>query len=48
MKELDKAYETVDMLKALDLPISKALLENIGRLERENGTPCGDKCLKIC
>jgi len=37
MKELDKAYETVDMLIALDLPISKAQLENIERLEKENG-----------
>lgn len=37
MSELDKAYETADMLKALDLPISKAQLENIERLEKENG-----------
>lgn len=37
MNELDKAYETVDMLKALDLPISKAQLENIECLEKENG-----------
>ena len=37
MSELDKAYETVDMLKALDLPISKDQLENIERLEKENG-----------
>ena len=37
MSELDKAYETADMLKALDLPISKDLLENIERLEKENG-----------
>ena len=37
MNELDKAYETADMLKALDLPISKAQLENIERLEKENG-----------
>ena len=37
MDELDKAYETVDMLKALDLPISKEQLENIERLEKECG-----------
>lgn len=37
MNELDKAYETVDMLKALDLPISKVQLENIERLEKEYG-----------
>ena len=37
MDELDKAYETADMLKALDLPISKDQLENIERLEKENG-----------
>lgn len=37
MNELDKAYETAEMLKALDLPLSKEQLENIERLERENG-----------
>ena len=37
MGELDKAYETADMLKALDLPISKDQLENIERLEKESG-----------
>jgi putative restriction endonuclease len=37
MSELDKAYEAVDMLKALDLPISKAQLDDIKRLEKENG-----------
>jgi len=37
MDELDKAYETADMLKALDLPISKDQMENIERLEKENG-----------
>ena len=37
MEELDKAYETAEMLKALDLPISKDQLENIERLEKENG-----------
>ena len=37
MSELDKAYETADMLKALDLPISKDQLKNIERLEKENG-----------
>lgn len=37
MDELDKAYETADMLKALDLPISKDQLENIERLENESG-----------
>ena len=37
MEALEKAYETVDMLKALDLPISKAQLDDIERLEKENG-----------
>ena len=37
MSELEKAYEAMDMLKALDLPISKAQLENIKRLENEHG-----------
>lgn len=37
MSELDKAYEAVEMLKALDLPISKAQLDDIERLEIENG-----------
>ena len=37
MNELDKAYETADMLKALDLPISKARLDDIERLEEEYG-----------
>ena len=37
MSELDKAYESVDMLKALDLPISKAQLDDIERLEKEYG-----------
>ena len=37
MNELDKAYETADMLKALDLPISKDQLEIIERLEKEYG-----------
>lgn len=37
MDELAKAYETAEMLKALDLPISKDQLENIERLEKENG-----------
>ena len=37
MSELDKAYENADMLKALDLPISKDQLENIERLEKESG-----------
>ncbi len=37
MVELYKAYETADMLKALDLPISKAQMESIERLEKENG-----------
>ena len=35
MSELEKAYEAVDMLKALDLPISKAQLDDIKRLEEE-------------
>ena len=37
MSELDKAYESVDMLKALDLPISKAQLDDIERMEEEYG-----------
>ncbi len=37
MNELDKAYETIEMLKALDLPINKDQLENIVRLEKEMG-----------
>ena len=37
MDELEKAYETAEMLKALDLPISKDQLENIERLEKKNG-----------
>ena len=37
MSELDKAYETADMLKDLDLPISRDQLENIERLEKESG-----------
>ena len=37
MSELDKADETAAMLKALDLPISKDLLESILRLEKESG-----------
>ena len=37
MDELDKAYETAEMLKSLDLPISKDQIENIERLERESG-----------
>lgn len=37
MSELEKAYETADMLKALDLPISKAQLDDIERLEEEYG-----------
>ena len=38
MEELDKAYEAVEMLRELDLPVSKDQLENIDRLEKENGT----------
>ena len=37
MYELAKAYEKADMLKALDLPISKDQLEDIERLEKESG-----------
>ena len=37
MSEQDKAYEAAEMLKALDLPISKAQLDDIERLEIENG-----------
>ena len=36
MDELDKAYEDFEMLKALDLPISRDQLEKIERLEKEN------------
>ena len=35
---MDKAYEAVNMLRDLDLPISIDQLEDIERLERENGT----------
>ena len=38
MEELDKAYEAVEMLRELDLPVSKELLENIDRLEKKSGT----------
>lgn len=38
MEELDKAYEAVEMLRELGLPVSKEQLENIDRLEKENGT----------
>ena len=41
MDELAKAYETVEMLKALDLPISKDQLDNIESLEKENGKYIG-------
>ena len=37
MNELERAYEAVDMLKTLDLPISKAQLDDIERLEKKNG-----------
>ena len=37
MDELGKAYETADMLIALDLPISIDQLEDIERLEKEQG-----------
>lgn len=36
MDELAKAYETAEMLKALDLPISNDQLETIERLEKES------------
>ena len=38
MNELDKAYEAVEMLRELDLPVSKEQLENIDRLEKKSGT----------
>ena len=38
MEELDKAYEAVEMLRELGLPVSKEQLENIDRLEKEKGT----------
>lgn len=38
MEELDKAYEAVEMLRELDLPVSKEQLENIDRLEKKSGT----------
>ena len=37
MSELDKANEAIAMLKELDLPISKAQLDDIERLEEEYG-----------
>lgn len=37
MDELYKAYETAEILKALDLPISKVQIESIERLEKEHG-----------
>lgn len=37
MEELDKAYEAVEMLRDLGLPVTKEQLENINRLEMENG-----------
>lgn len=37
MDELAKAYETAEMLKELDLPISKDQLDNIERLEKKSG-----------
>ena len=46
MSELDKAYEAAEMLKALDLPISKAQLDDIERLEIENGKNYLYICLK--
>ena len=39
MEELDKAYKTAEILKALDLPISKDQIENIERLEKESDKP---------
>ena len=37
MTELEKAYETVELLKALDLPITKAQIEEIWSLEKKSG-----------
>lgn len=37
MEELAQLYEAVETLKALDLPISKDLLDNIERLEKASG-----------
>ena len=35
MKELDKAYEAIDMLRALNLPVSEEQLGAISKLEKE-------------
>lgn len=37
MEELDNAYEAVEMLRELGLPVSKAQLDNIEKLEKESG-----------
>ncbi len=37
MTELEKAYESIEMLKALDLPLSKVQIEKIWSLEKYNG-----------
>ena len=48
--KLQKAYEAVEMLKALNLPVSKEQLNAIADLEREclmeEVTPCIKKLLK--
>lgn len=38
MYELEKAYETVEMLMALDLPISRTQIEEIWSLEKNSGS----------
>ena len=35
MEQLKKAYEAIEMLKALDLPISDEQLQGVSRLEKE-------------
>lgn len=37
MEDLDKAYEAVELLRGLGLPVSKEQLENIDRLAKESG-----------
>jgi hypothetical protein len=36
MKELDKAYEAVEMLESLGLPVSKETLNGIAQMEKDN------------
>lgn len=38
MEELEKAYQDIEMLKALGLPVSKEQFSHLVELEKENGT----------